>query len=131
MNALAKREERYVLEGQVQVDDAYLGGERSGGKAGRGSENQIPFVAALSLSDQGHPWRIKLSPVPGFTFKAIAAWANTHLAPGSTVSADGLACFSAVTEAGCVHQPTVVAGRKPKDLPEFQRPGQSQDQPDR
>ncbi len=32
---------------------------------------------------------------------------------------DGLACFNAVTDAGCVHQPTVVAGRKPKDLPEF------------
>ena len=27
---------------------------------------------------------------------------------------DGLACFGAVTEAGCTHQPTVMAGRKPK-----------------
>ena len=120
MNAMAKREEHYVLEGQVQVDDAYLGGERSGGKAGRGSENKVPFVAAVSLSDEGHPLRVKLSPVPGFTLKAIATWASTHLAPGSIVCSDGLACFSAVTEAGCVHQPTVVAGRKPKDLPEFQ-----------
>ena len=119
MNAMAKREELYVLEGQVQVDDAYLGGERSGGKAGRGSENKVPFVAAVSLSDEGHPLRVKLSPVPGFTLKAIAAWARTHLAPGSIVCSDGLACFAAVTEAGCVHQPTVVAGRKPKDLPEF------------
>jgi hypothetical protein len=42
------------------------------------------------------------------------------LAPGSTVFSDGLACFAAVTAAGCAHQPTVVAGRKPKDLPEFQ-----------
>lgn len=33
---------------------------------------------------------------------------------------DGLACFTAVTAAGCTHQPTVVAGRKPKNLPEFQ-----------
>jgi hypothetical protein len=39
MEAMAEREERYVLNGSVQVDDAYLGGERSGGKAGRGSEN--------------------------------------------------------------------------------------------
>ncbi len=58
--------------------------------------------------------------MPGFTLKAIAAWAKTHLVPGSTVSSDGLACFSAVTEAGGIHQPNVVAGRKPKDLPEFQ-----------
>lgn len=65
MNAMAEREERYVLEGQVQVDDAYLGGERSGGKAGCGSEDKVPFVAAVLLSDEGHPLRVKLSPVPG------------------------------------------------------------------
>lgn len=120
MQAMSLREERYVLEGQVQVDDAYLGGERSGGKVGRGSENKVPFVAAVSLSDDGHPLRTKLTLVPGFTLKSIAQWAKDQLAPGTTVFSDGLACFSAVTEAGCVHQPTVVAGRKPKDLPEFQ-----------
>ena len=120
MQAMAEREERYVLEGQVQVDDAYLGGERSGGKVGRGSENKVPFVAAVSLSEDGHPLRTKLTPVPGFTLKSIAQWAQDNLAPGSTVFSDGLACFAAVTEAGCAHQPTIVAGRKPKDLPEFQ-----------
>ena len=76
MQAMAEREERYVLEGQVQVDDAYLGGERSGGKVGRGSENKVPFVAAVSLSDDGHPLRVKFTPVPGFTLEAIAAWAQ-------------------------------------------------------
>jgi transposase-like protein len=119
MQAMAEREERYLLEGQVQVDDAYLGGERSGGKPGRGSENKVAFVAAVSLSDERHPLRAKLSPVAGFSLKAIGAWAKTHLAAGSVVFSDGLACFGAVTEAGCTHQPTVVAGRKPKDLPEF------------
>jgi hypothetical protein len=120
MQAMVEREQRYVLEGQVQVDDAYLGGERSGGKVGRGSENKVPFVAAVSLSDDGHPLRAKLTPVPGFSLKAIAQWAQSCLAPGSTVLSDGLACFAAVGVAGCEHQPTVVAGRKPKDLPEFQ-----------
>ena len=32
---------------------------------------------------------------------------------------DGLACFAGVTDAGCTHQPTVVGGRKPKELPLF------------
>ncbi len=120
MQAMAEREDRHVLEGPVQIDDAYLGGERSGGKAGRGSENKVPFVVAVSLTDDGHPSRTKLTLVPGFTLKAIAQWAKDNLAPGSTVFSDGLACFSAVTDAGCAHQPTVVGGRKPKDLPEFQ-----------
>jgi hypothetical protein len=28
------------------------------------------FVAAVSLTDEGHPLRVKLSPVPGFKLKA-------------------------------------------------------------
>ena len=119
MQVMAGREERYTLEGNVQVDDAYLGGERSGGKVGRGSENKIPFVAAVSLCEKGHPQHVKLTPVSGFTLKAITAWAKEHLAPGSAVFSDGLICFEAVTEAGCSHHPTVMAGRKPRDVQEF------------
>jgi len=119
MHAMAQREEQYVLEGKVQIDDAYLGGERTGGKAGRGSENKVPFIAAVSLTDQDHPLYVKLTQLPGFTLTAIAAWAKACLAPGSAVHSDGLACFSAVTEAGCSHHPTVMAGRKPRDVPEF------------
>ncbi len=119
MQVMAEREDRYVLGGTVQVDDAYLGGERSGGKVGRGSENKVPFVAAVSLGNDGHPLRVRLTPVPGFTLKAISAWAKDALAPDSTVVSDGLACFGAVTDAGCLHYPTVMAGRKPKDVPAF------------
>jgi len=119
MQVMGDRESRYVLAGNVQVDDAYLGGERSGGKVGRGSENKVPFIAAVSLTEEGHPLRVRLTQVPGFTLKAVAIWAKTHLAPNSAVFSDGLACFGAVTEAGCSHHPTVMAGRKPKDAPEF------------
>lgn len=119
MQAMAAREDDYKLEGHVQIDDAYLGGELSGGKAGRGSENKVPFVAAVSMNEEGHPLRAKFTPVSGFTLSAITVWAKGNLASGSTVFSDGLACFSAVTAAGCTHQPTVVGGRKPKDLPEF------------
>jgi len=119
MQVMADREDRYVLDGNVQVDDGYLGGERTGGKVGRGSENKVPFVAAVSLTQENHPLRVRLTPVAGFTREAIATWAKGNIAPGSVVLSDGLACFGAVTEAGCSHQPTVMAGRKPKDVPEF------------
>ena len=38
MQAMTMRETARQLTGFVQIDDAYLGGERNGGKAGRGSE---------------------------------------------------------------------------------------------
>jgi len=46
--------------------------------------------AALSFDDSGHPLHLKLSPVSGFTSKAIADWAKTNLAPGCDVLSDGL-----------------------------------------
>ena len=119
MQVMADREDRYVLEGKVQVDDAYLGGERTGGKVGRGSENKVAFVAAVSLTKEDRPLRVCLRPVSGFTSEAVSAWAKANVAPGSVVFSDGLACFGAVTEAGCLHYPTVMAGRKPRDVPEF------------
>ena len=118
-HAMAERERFHQLTGAVQLDDAYLGGERAGGKPGRGSENKVPFVAAVSLNAAGHPQYLKLSLVAGFTLEAINHWAKSALAPGACVRSDGLACFAAVTNAGCVHMPLVVGTLKPRDLPQF------------
>jgi len=82
MQAMVERDGQYTLSGDVRVDDAYLGGKLAGGKAGRGSENKVPFVAAISLSAEGRPLYIKMAPVPGFTRKAIIGWANADLSPG-------------------------------------------------
>jgi len=38
----------------VKIDDAYLGGEGTWGKVGRGSENQVPFVAAVQTTVYGN-----------------------------------------------------------------------------
>lgn len=121
MQAMSAREDRYVLDGHIQIDDAYLGGERSGGKVGRGSENKVPFVVAVSLTEDGHPIRAKLTPVNTFSLEAIEQWSATHLAGACTVvHSDGLACFGAVKKVGCSHAPIIVGGRKPRELPEFQ-----------
>jgi hypothetical protein len=119
MQAMVEREAATVLCGIVQVDDAYLGGELAGGTVGRGSQNTVPFIGAVSLNNQGHPLRAKFTRLPGFTRTAITDWAGANLAPSSTVVSDGLACFAGVTDSGCTLQPTAVGTRKPKDLPMF------------
>ena len=119
MTAMARREAQRRLSGAIQVDDAYLGGERAGGKPGRGSENKVPLVAAVSLNEAGNPLHVKLSPVAAFSNEAISIGAKANLKPGCSVLSDGLACFAAVIEAGCTHRAEVVGQRKPKDLPQF------------
>ena len=121
MTGMTERENRYyVSHRRVEVDDASLGGEHSGGMAARGSEHKVPFVAAVWSNDDAHPLRVKLTPVAVFAFQALKAWSCLPLAPGCIVTSDGLAYLTAVTTAGCVHERTVVGGRKPKALPEFQ-----------
>jgi transposase-like protein len=119
MTAMQQREAVHQLSGQVQVDDAYLGGERAGGKPGRGSENKVAFVAAVSVNGYDRPMYAKLAQVPSFSNEAISHWAKRNLKPGTNVLSDGLACFAAVTDAGCTHDVNVVGQSKPRDLPQF------------
>ena len=103
-----EREDQRVLEDRIEIDDAYLGGERSGGKAGRGSENKIPFVAAVQTTKEGHPMFVVFSQVKTFSLEEIEQWAVKHLKPQSTVISDGLNCFPAVRKVGCYHMQYVV-----------------------
>jgi hypothetical protein len=79
----------------------------------------MPFVAAVEINENNHPLYIKLSPVSGFTLNAISDWAKNNLSAECSVISDGLSCFNAVKNAGCMHKVFVVGGKKTKELPEF------------
>jgi hypothetical protein len=55
MQAMSERKAIYSLGGEILEDYAHLGGERTGGKARSGSENNAPFVASVSFDDHEHP----------------------------------------------------------------------------
>jgi len=74
----------------------------------------VPFVAAVSLNDQGHPLYVKLNMVSGFTSKAIGQWAKGILKSGTCVRSDGQGCFAADADAGCVHQPMICGDLLPR-----------------
>jgi ribosomal protein L37AE/L43A len=113
MQAMTEREASRQLSGFVQIDDAYLGGERNGGKAGRGSENKRPFVIAVETDAAGHPGCAVIEPVAGFTTVAITEWSQRRLHPEAEVFSDGLGAFRAVIALDHAH--TVIdagGGRK-------------------
>jgi transposase-like protein len=110
MQVMKERDDSKPLSGIIQLDDVYWGGERRGGKRGRGSANKVPFVAAVSLNEEGHPIAMNMNVVKGFRLTEISRWAKQHLQPNSTVISDGLPCFTAVTEAGCSHISIVTGG---------------------
>lgn len=109
MQVMSEREATRQLDGRVEIDDAYLGGELSGGKSGRGSENKVPFVAAVQTTETGRPLKVCLKKLE-FTKDAIADWAKTALAASAHVVSDGLWCFKAVTESGATQERIVTGG---------------------
>src|ERR1700738_3455580 len=120
MQAMMERNAAKRLTGRIEIDDAYLGGERNGGKRGRGSPGKTPIVAAVETTPEGKPIRLKLRRVKGFRRAEIATLAQRNFHPASTVVSDGLHCFTGVGNAGCVHQPIITgSGRKAALNPAF------------
>jgi ribosomal protein L37AE/L43A len=111
MEVMRQREDTRQLDGRVEIDDAYLGGELSGGKSGRGSQNKVPFIAAVQTSPDGHPLYACFAPQP-LTTEAVAIWAAKSLATSAHVLSDGLWCFRGVKLIGAEHQPTVTGSGK-------------------
>jgi len=117
MEVMRQREDSRQLEGRVEIDDAYLGGQRSGGKIGRGSENKVPFIAAVQTTDEGRPLYACFAKQP-FTIEAVAIWAAKSLATSAQVVSDGLWCLRGVTIIGAEHK-AIVTGKAGAKLPQF------------
>ena len=91
MEVMARREADTRLDGRVEMDDAYLGGSRSGGKRDRGAPGKTPFVAAVSTSAEGAPRKVKLASVRGFRKREIARGAKRLVGVADQAAAPGLA----------------------------------------
>jgi hypothetical protein len=88
MAAMAAREaEKPKLQGRVEVDGAYLGGGRSGGKRGRGAAGKTPSVAAVGTTAGRKPGRPKLTAVKGFRKRRSRRWPSATSPPAATWSA--------------------------------------------
>jgi ISXO2-like transposase domain len=123
MQAMLERDRRYQLGAagpRIEIDDAYVGGERSGEGSGRGRRGYTPFIAAIETSDDGRPPHARLQGVRGFRAgetKRLCA----GVAAGTTVVSDGgqwLRCIA--QQPGVVHERHVTgSGRAAARHPAF------------
>ena len=103
LEAMRLAEDERRLDGRVELDDAYLGGEASGGKTGRGAPHKTPFLAAVQTTARGQPLYACLS-AQRPTSEHMAGFAAKRLAASAVVVSDGLRCFMAVAQTGIAHQ---------------------------
>jgi transposase-like protein len=113
MQVMMERDAGKKLNGRVEIDDAYIGGERSGGKRGRGAPGKTPIVVAVETTTKAEPTRLHLRRITRFCKNDISGFAKRSLDPNCEVVSDGLKCFGGVTEAGCKHT-VIVTGSGPQ-----------------
>jgi hypothetical protein len=73
---MMERDATKPLRGRVEIDDAYLGGERSGGKRRCGAPGKTSFVAAVEITPEGKPVRLTLRRVTSFRNHALSNFAK-------------------------------------------------------
>jgi transposase-like protein len=86
-SAMQNADEKYILEGIVEFDDAYFGGTKSGGKRGRGTSKSKVLIG-LSKTSDGKPRALKMQVVENLKAKTIAAFARKNIAEGARVETD-------------------------------------------
>ena len=112
MEVMLKCNSIYQLAGDIQIDDAYQGGEKPG-KRVRGAANKTPFVIAVQTRE-ARPIYTHMRVLPRFTKEAIRDYAKASIAPGSRVLSDGLSCFNGLAEADTTHVVKITGSGRPK-----------------
>ena len=85
--AMKCREERYLLDGIVELDDTYLGAPTHGKKRGRGTE-KVKIIAALSKNEAGCPMFLKMTDVPNLRVITVGKFARDNIHEDSKIESD-------------------------------------------
>ncbi len=101
--AMRDRDSAYMLDGIVEIDDAFFGAPTEGGKRGRGTE-KTKVLIALSLHRRGNPLYVKMEVVPDLTENTIVDFATRNITEGSEVNSDMYRAYTVLAKEGYPHQ---------------------------
>ncbi len=96
-HAMADRDSIYRLGGLVEVDDAFVGGRRSGGKCGRGAEGKTPILVAVEGRDKKAGF-IAMETTSSVSSENVRQFVKRHLLPQQPTHTDGLLALRVLGE---------------------------------
>lgn len=99
---------REKLNGVVEVDETFVGGEE---KDGTWVERKSVVVIAAEEDGKGIG-RIRMSTIPVTTKKCLHPFIQEMIEPGSVVHTDGLRSYEGIEKLGYKHKRTVLLGKK-------------------
>jgi transposase-like protein len=102
------RSERGPLSGNVEVDEALVGGVEHGGKRGRGTAKSIVVIAIEVLEPKGFG-RVRMRHVPDASGATLVPFVRDAVAPGSSVCTDGWGGYNDLPKHGYKRQKKVLS----------------------
>ena len=98
---------RDLLEGDVEVDETYVGG-RETGVIGRKTNKKSIVAMAAEVRDRG-TGRIRMACVQDVSAQSVVPFVQRTVCPGATVRTDGWRAYNGLTAVGYQHQPTNIS----------------------
>lgn len=87
-----------MMQGHIELDEAYVGGRRSGGKRGRGAPGK---TIVFGMKERGG--RIAAEVIPDIKKQTLRSVTIQNVKPGSTVSTDELMSYGLLSPDGYRH----------------------------
>jgi transposase-like protein len=97
------RSEREQLSGEVEVDEAFVGGVGFGGKRGRGTDRCIVVIAVEVKSPKGYG-RVRMRYIPDASGDSLMSFVSDVVSPDSTVYTDGWLGYNGLSDLGYNHK---------------------------
>jgi transposase-like protein len=97
---------REPLQGEVEVDDTWIGGEQAGLRGSRQLKGRKAALVLVAVEKRGRATgRARMAVIPDFKASTLRTFLEQNVAPGSTIYTDGLKSFTGLKEAGFEHVP--------------------------
>jgi len=97
---------RESLQGDVEIDDTWVGGPQPGLRGSRQLKGRKAAIVLTAVEKRGDVSnRIRMAVVPDFKQTTVLKFVKQHVAPGSTVYTDGYKSFEGLQAAGVHHVP--------------------------
>ena len=107
--------DRSLLKGDVEVDEAFVGGVRKGSR-GRGAEGKELIVIAAEIAGDRRVGRIRIQRIPNATAETLTSFVLGNVAKGSTIHTDGWTGYVEVAKSGFKHSSRRSAIVNPDEL---------------
>ena len=96
-SAMGLRDQLYQLGGNVEMDEAFFGGKKTGGKRGRGAD-KAKVAVALQVNEGIYPTFLKMQVIPDCTGNTLLDFAQSNIESGTMIHCDAFQSYNKLAD---------------------------------